>query len=100
MMTPALPTLNAIFLVAIRFGVVLIFTPVQIIRQLPIHIRLITVLGLSTLLAGNLTLSPQNTNEMTLIVGALVELSNGLILSLGLYAAFAVIQIAGQLIDT
>ncbi len=95
-----LPTLTATFLVAIRLGVLLLFTPIQAIRQLPIHTRLIIVLMLSALLVANLSLSCPDFNELGLIAGALIEFANGLTLSLSLYAAFAVFQIAGQLIDT
>jgi flagellar biosynthetic protein FliR len=95
-----LPTLTATFLVAIRLGVLLLFTPIQAIRQLPLRARLIIVLILSTLLVSNLSLTVRNINESTLIAGALIEFANGLTLSLSLYAAFAVFQIAGQLVDT
>lgn len=100
MITLTLPTLTATFLVAIRIGVVLLFTPIQAIRQLPVHLRLIIVLILSALLVSNLSLSVHNTNETTLIAGALVEFANGLTLSMSLYAVFTVFHIAGQLIDT
>ncbi|MBA2709684.1 MAG: flagellar biosynthetic protein FliR [Tatlockia sp.] len=95
-----LPTLSATFLVAIRLSVLLVFSPIQAIRQLPLHTRLILVLMLSVMLVSNLSLSASNINELSLISGAFIEFSNGLILSLSLYAAFAVFQIAGQLIDT
>lgn len=95
-----LPTMTAIFFVAIRLGAVLLFTPIQAIRQLPIHVRLVLVLSLSILLVSNLSLSVQQHDEATLVAGALVEFANGLTLSMSLYAAFAVLQIAGQLIDT
>ncbi|CDZ77071.1 flagellar biosynthesis protein FliR [Legionella massiliensis] len=100
MINLSLPTLTAIFFVAIRLGAVLLFTPIQAIRQLPIHVRLLLVFSLSILLVSNLSLSVQKHDEATLIAGALVEFANGLTLSMSLYAAFAVLQIAGQLIDT
>ncbi|ARG96972.1 flagellar biosynthetic protein FliR [Legionella micdadei] len=87
-------------LVAIRLGVILIFTPIQAIRQLPIHVRLFIVFALSIFLVSNLSLSVRPPDEIGLAIDALVELSNGLILSISLFAAFAVFQIAGQLIDT
>ncbi len=95
-----IPMLNATFFVAIRLGVVLLFTPIQAIRQLPIHTRLLLVLILSGLLVANLSLSVTKMNEAAIIAGALVEFANGLSLSMSLYAAFAVFAIAGQLIDT
>jgi flagellar biosynthesis protein FliR len=96
----ALPTLTATFLVSIRIGTVLLFSPIQAIWQLPISTRLIIVLILSMLLVFNLSLSVSTANETTLIAGALAEFANGLTLSMSLYAAFAVFQIAGQLLDT
>ncbi|WP_028388046.1 flagellar biosynthetic protein FliR [Legionella fairfieldensis] len=100
MINVAMPTLTAFFLVAIRTGVILLFTPIQAIRQLPVSIRLILVLGLSALFVSNLSLTIEFPNQTALFASSLIELSNGLILLLSFYAAFAVFQIAGQLIDT
>lgn len=99
MITIATPTLSAVFLAAIRIGVVLIFTPIQAIRQLPTSLRLILVLMISIFLVSHLSLTVGDSNETTLVAKALVELVNGLILSLSLYAAFAIFQITGQLIE-
>ena len=100
MMTIAIPVLTANFLVAIRVGVVLLFTPIQAIRQLPVHARLIILLAFSSLLVSNLSLATTKEHEIALALSAVAELCNGLILSMSLYAAFAVFHIAGQLIDT
>ena len=100
MMTIAVAPLTTTFLVAIRLGTVLLLSPIEAIRVLPIHARLLLVLILSTLVVTNLSLSDLPSNELSLVVSGLSEFCNGLILSLSLYAAFAVFQIAGQLMDT
>ncbi|MDI9817567.1 MULTISPECIES: flagellar biosynthetic protein FliR [unclassified Legionella] len=100
MITLIFPTLASVFLVAIRLGTVLLFAPIQAIRLLPIHARLLIVIALSTLLTANLSLPAAPVNETALVAGALAEFANGLILSMSLYAAFAVFSIAGQMIDT
>ena len=100
MITIAVKPLTETFLVAIRLGTVLLFSPIEAIRLLPIHTRLLLVLMLSMLIVGHLPSAPPPTDEIALVLGAFAELCNGLILSLSIYAAFAVFQIAGQLIDT
>lgn len=100
MMTLAIAPLTTTFLVAIRLGTVLLLSPIEAIRLLPIHTRLLLVLILSMLVVGNLPSSTLPSNELSLSMSGLAEFCNGLILSLSLYAAFGVFQIAGQLIDT
>ena len=100
MITVAVAPLTTTFLVAIRIGTVLLFSPIEAIRLLPIPIRLILVLIISWVLVGNLKLSAPNATDVSLILGGIAEFCNGLILSLSFYAAFAAFQIAGQLIDT
>lgn len=95
-----LSVLNANFLVAIRLSPLFVLTPIQAIRQLPIQLRLILLWIISILLVSNLSLEVPITDEATLLIGALAEFANGLLLSMNLYAAFAVFQIAGYLIDT
>lgn len=100
MMEIAIAPLTTVFLVAIRLGTVLLFSPIAAIRSLPVHARLLLVFILSMLMVSNLSLSVAQTNDLSLISGGFAEFCNGLILSLSLYAAFAVFQIAGQLMDT
>lgn len=97
-MTLSLTWLTSLFFISIRLGTVLLFTPIQAIRQLPIHARLMFIFSLSMILAAHL---PQKMELSTnaLFLGGLAEWCNGLILGTSLYAAFAVFQIAGQLID-
>ena len=97
-MTLSLPWINHLFFIAIRLSAVLLFTPIQAIRQLPIHIRLLLVFIFSILFIGNTPNTALNNNH--LLISGLVEFANGLILATSLYAAFAVFQIAGQIIDT
>ncbi len=100
MIATIIPTLKVTLLVTIRLGAVLLFSPLQAIRQLPTHVRLLLVLGLSGLLVSNLSLAVTDSNEIALLAGAVAELGNGLILSMSLFAAFTFLQIAGQLIDS
>lgn len=100
MITISLAPLTTIFLVAIRLCTVFLLSPIEAIRIMPLHTRLLLILILSTLIAPNLTQSTLPSDELALLLSGLAECCNGLILSLGLYAAFAVFQIAGQLMDT
>jgi len=79
---------------------VLLLSPIEAIRLLPIHTRLLLVLILSGLMVANIPFPPLNLNALSLVLSGVSEFFNGLILSLSLYAAFAVFQIAGQLMDT
>jgi flagellar biosynthetic protein FliR len=97
-MTLSITWLIHLFFITIRLGTVLLFTPVQAIHQLPIMIRLILVFALSCLLTFNVSHHVQLDNT-GILLGGLAEFANGLILATGLFAAFAVFQIAGQLID-
>lgn len=98
-MTLYLPWLVNLFFISIRVSVILLFTPIQAIRQLPIHVRLFLVFAFSLLINNYLPVS-HNTNRVNLVLGGLAECANGLILATSIYASFAVFQIAGQLIDS
>lgn len=98
-MTISLPWLTSLFFITIRLGTVLLFTPIQAIRQLPIHARLILIFTLSMLLANYVPQKSELSNN-AILFGGLAEFANGLILATSLYAAFAIFQIAGQLIDS
>jgi len=100
MITLAVAPLTKTFLIAIRLGTVVLFSPIEAIRLLPVHTRLILVLILSAIMMANVTMPDGDLDDLSLVSGAICELCNGLILSLSLYACFAVFQIAGQLIDT
>ncbi len=97
-MTLSLSWLTCLLFITIRLGTVLLFTPIQAIRQLPVHTRLILIFIFSLLLI-NYVPNQETVNDNPLLLGGIVEFSNGLILAASLYAAFAVFQIAGQIID-
>lgn len=92
--------LETLFLITIRLGMVLLFSPIDAIRLLPIHARLFLVFTLSALILSNIPTPEHTLTTTTLVVGGIAECANGLVLSLSLYAAFAVFQIAGLWIDT
>lgn len=94
----SLPNLSNLFFISIRLSTVLLFTPIQAIGILPVHTRLLLIFILSFLLVGYMP-NPQKVDNMALLLGATAEFSNGLILATSIYAAFAVFQIAGQIID-
>lgn len=97
-MIVSMPWISQLLLITIRFSTVLLLTPIHAIRQLPVPIRLLFVFILSFLCTATLPHSLQ-TNNGALFLGGVAECANGLILASSLYAAFAVFQIAGQLID-
>lgn len=100
MISIAVSPLTTMALVAIRLGSVLLLSPIEAIRLLPIHTRLLLVFMISMLIVTNVPLSSSFSEDLSLVVSGLAECCNGLILSLGLYAAFGIFQIAGMLIDT
>lgn len=97
-MTLSLPWLSTLFFVAIRLGTVLLFTPIQAIRQLPVPTRLILIFIFSLLIVNYIPVGEVIDNNR-MVLGGVAEFSNGLILSTSIYAAFAVFQIAGQILD-
>lgn len=98
-MTLSLPWLSQLFFIVIRLSIVLLLTPIQAIRQLPIHARLILVFAFSLLLNNFMPLHKTVPNDAALLLSGLAEFANGLILATSIYATFAIFQIAGQLID-
>lgn len=98
MMTLSAPLLSNLFFVVIRLGTVLLFTPIQAIKLLPIQARLMLIFVLSLIFIEYLP-NPVEMDNTRLVIGALAECCNGLILATSLYAVFAVFQIAGQLLD-
>lgn len=90
--------ITTLFFITIRMGTILLFTPIQAIRQIPIHSRLLLIFILSILMAFN-TPHIQEMDNSRLILGGIAEFANGLILATSLFAAFSVMQIAGQIIE-
>lgn len=100
MITIAINPLITTFLIAIRLGMVLLLSPIDAIRLLPMQARLLLVFVLSVIMVANMPSLTIKTDDLSLVASALSECCNGLILSLGLYASFGAFQMAGQLIDT
>lgn len=98
-MTLSLPWMTQLFFITIRLGTLFLFTPIQAISQVPVHTRLLFIFIISMLLTHYAPATSTLDNNAVLI-GGIAEFFNGLILSLSLYAAFAVFQSAGYIIDT
>jgi flagellar biosynthetic protein FliR len=92
------PWITTLLFITIRMGTILLFTPIQAIRQIPVHSRLLLIFVLSFMMALNM---PQVTemDSPQIMLGGLAEFANGLILATSLFAAFSVFQIAGQIIE-
>lgn len=97
-MSLSLSWLTTLFFITIRLGTLLLFIPIQAIRQLPIHARLIFIFSLSMLLVHFVPLNREFNNSQILL-GSLSEFANGLILTTSLHATFSIFQIAGQIMD-
>lgn len=97
-MSLSLSWFTHLLFITIRLGTVLLFIPLHIVRQAPIVVRLLFVFILS-LLISNFVPSVPHLEHKSLWLSGLVEFFNGLLLAMSLYAAFSVVQIAGQLID-
>ncbi|MFT4058373.1 MAG: hypothetical protein QM652_02380 [Legionella sp.] len=83
-MTLSLPWLGSLFFVFIRLSTGLLFTPIQAIRQLPVHARLLFIFTLSLLLTPYVK-HPTALSNNTLLLGGLAECANGLILATSIY---------------
>lgn len=92
--------LTTVFLIVIRTGTVIFFTPIEAIRLLPLHTRMLVIFILSLLIFMHLSSSIMIKNGIDLPLSALCEFGNGLILSMSIYATFAIFQIVGQLMDS
>lgn len=85
-----------LMLIAIRLSALFMFTPIQALRQLSIHTRMLLLFSLSILFIIN---NPNPILIDNLALRSSAEFIHGLSLALGLYAVFSIYQIAGQLID-
>lgn len=92
--------LLTVLTVSIRLASLLLLTPITPIRQLPITVRVSFILLLSAIIVTGLGLTMHFDSEVSLIVAGSVEVINGLILSLTVFALFGIYQIAGLLIDS
>lgn len=94
-----LPYATDVFFIFIRLGTVLVLSPIQAIRKLPIHASILFVFVLSLLISNFLPKTTPNDINSDFVLSSLTEFANGLILSTSLYACFAVFHIAGTIID-
>ena len=94
-MTLSLPWLQHLLFIATRLSVLFLFTPMQVIRNAPIQIRILIIFSLSSLLLINSSVSPSE----NMLLSCTAEFINGLFLALSISVFFTVYQIAGQLID-
>lgn len=84
-----------IMLISLRLGMVLMFSPLQVIKIMPMHARFFLVIGFSLFLSF---LIPYSTTT-DVLSSAICELINGLMLLLCVMAVFSIVSIAGQLMD-
>lgn len=97
-MSLSLAWISGLFFIAIRLSVFFLFSPVQAFRQLPTQARIVYIFIFSALLI-NFVPEKATYDTPALLLGSVAELANGLIMSASLFAAFAVFQIAGQLLE-
>ncbi|WP_298627884.1 flagellar biosynthetic protein FliR [uncultured Legionella sp.] len=90
--------ITTLLFITIRMGTILLFTPIQAIRQIPVHSRLIFIFIFSVLMSLNTDQVTEMENPRILL-GGIAEFANGLILATSMFAAFSVFQIAGQIIE-
>ena len=95
-MTVSIGWVTHLLFVVIRISALFIFTPIQAIRQLSVHTRLLFVFCFSFLFLAHSSETPPSDY---LFLRCVCEFTNGLLLTLGLHAVFSIYQIAGQLMD-
>ena len=94
----------AIFLLSLRVGAVLLFTPILQAMSMPPTVRVLLVVGLSTCLALGLPDAAAPVRGLAaspglLLSAALAELALGATLALAVLAGFAAFSFAGRLLD-
>jgi flagellar biosynthetic protein FliR len=99
MIVVSVKPMTTVFLLFLRLGIVLFFAPIEVIRLLPIHGRLLLTLIISLLIAPYCSLKNLPTNDSGLLLAALLEIVNGLILLLSISITFSLFQMAGAWID-
>lgn len=99
--TVELTWILAVALVAIRFGAVLALTPIFGSASLPIHFRVLFVVGLSALIVSALHLDPTRLpiSVSAFLMASLAELVLGALMAFGIFAAFAAFLLAGRIMD-
>jgi flagellar biosynthetic protein FliR len=96
-----LPWLLTVMLVSVRFGAVVLMTPVFSLIALPLNIRVLFVLALSATLVSGMDpeLIANIDSPGRLALAAATELAIGSVLAFGLLAGFAAFQFAGRIMD-
>jgi flagellar biosynthetic protein FliR len=91
----------AVALVAIRFGAVLVLTPIFGSGSLPGHVRVFFIVGLSAVMVSGLSIAPASlpTSLPAFAAAALSELLLGALLAFGIFTAFAAFLLAGRIMD-
>lgn len=97
-MTLSISWLTSFMYITIRLGALIMLSPIGAIRNLPVHVRLLFLFSISALMNQIIGVYPAY-DEMRLLIGALCEAANGLILCTSLYVCFSLFQMAGQLIE-
>jgi flagellar biosynthesis protein FliR len=92
------PMLTNYFFITVRISTILLVTPIQAIRQLPIHARILLIATMGVILTYYVP-EGQHKDQITLILCAIIECANGLILASCIMLSFAAFNMAGELID-
>lgn len=89
-------------LLSIRLATALWMSPMLPAQGMPARTRLILVLALSLMLEFSLPshAAPRSPAEVQWMVGAMVEVANGLALALGLASSLLAFELAGRWLDT
>lgn len=95
-MTVSIGWITYLLFVVIRISAVVLFTPIQAIRALSVHTRLLFIFCFSFLFFSNSSFTPSSDY---LALRCISEFTNGLLLALGVHAIFSIYQMAGQLMD-
>lgn len=89
-------SLSLFFLISIRLGAIILFSPLEVIRRLPVQIRLLLLFLSSFLIILNID-APFQAESLAAAFAA--ELINSQLFYLSLSACIGCFQIAGHLID-
>lgn len=90
----------AVLLVATRFGALFILSPLFALLKVPVTYRVLFVLALSALILLGLDEVHNVPSDMHgVMVGIAKEALVGMLMAFGLFAAFAVFQLGGRVLD-
>jgi len=91
----------SVFLLSVRFGALLVLTPVLSGASVPVSIRVLLVVALTALIVSALNVPPAQVPRSVgqLVLATASEATMGAILAFGIFAAFAAFSLAGRLLD-